>query len=59
MISQRMHILWPDKTDLSIYQTDWITLLAQIKDLTVALMRGGRTLKNVETVYCLLNKQQN
>jgi hypothetical protein len=59
MISQRMHILWPDKTDLSIYQTDWITLLAQIKYLTVALMRGGRTLKNVETVYCLLNKQQN
>jgi len=43
MISQRMRILWPDKTDLSIYQIDCVTVLAQIKDLTVlaALMRGG------------------
>ena len=43
MVSQRMRILWPDKTDLSIYQIDCVTVLAQIKDLTVlaALMRGG------------------
>jgi len=43
MISQRMRILWPDKTDLSIYQIDCVTVVAQIKDLTVlaALMRGG------------------
>jgi len=43
MVSQRMRILWPDKTDLSIYQIDCVTVVAQIKDLTVlaALMRGG------------------